>query len=111
MTGDGRLRVVRCRVRVVMHPESSGGLTHSLALPTQSIVFKFDDGALAGSSVVAIVQSDEVEVLTAGTEADAVVTFPDAPPGEGFNERPFTLWLGREVGTAFTTDSDERQST
>lgn len=46
--------------------------------------------------------------LLAGSVVDAVVTFPDAPRGEGFHDRTFTLWIGRDIGKGI--DNGRRRS-
>lgn len=96
-------RVVRGHAHLSFAAEGDGGLCQPLALPTQSIVFKFDDGKHAGSGVVAIVGAAGVDSVSAGSVLDAEVTFPDAPAGEEFRDRAFRLWIGRDIGSAVIT--------
>jgi len=103
MSRSTEFRVVRCRGRLSFATESDGGLEQPLTVPTQSIVFKFVDGELAGSGVVAIVQSPDIESISAGAVVDADITFPDAPDGQDFRDRTFKLWIGRDIGTALIT--------
>src|SRR5438132_3925289 len=100
MSGSSDFLVIRCRARLSFAADAEGGLHQPLALPTQSIVFKFVDGESAGAGVVAIMECAEQASVTAGSSVDAVVTFPDAPSGEDFHDRSFALWLGRDIGTA-----------
>jgi hypothetical protein len=99
-------RVVRCRARLELQPTDDGGIRQPLTLPTQSIVFKFTDGPLKGAGTLAIIAVPGSEQLSAGTEIDADVIFPDAPPDEDFRSRRFSLWTGREVGTATVAEID-----
>lgn len=103
MSRSTDFRVVRSRARLSFDAESNGGLHQPLALPTQSIVFKFVDGELADSGVVAIVASAGLDSVSAGSVIDAEVTFPDAPPEENFRDRAFRLWIGRDIGSAVIT--------
>jgi hypothetical protein len=89
---------VRAELRLVAADE--GGLREPLQVPTQSLVFRFVDGAHKGEGVVAVVSVARGVELAAGTVADARITFPDAPPDEMFSGRRFELWLGSVVGSA-----------
>ena len=103
-SSDAEFRVVRCRAHLSFATESDGGLRQPLTLPTQSIVFKFVDGEIAGRGAVAIVESADTQSVSGGSVIDADVTFPDAPPREKFQDREFTLWAGRDLGTAIITE-------
>jgi hypothetical protein len=100
MSDPTEFHVMKCRSYMSFYSESDGGLHQPLTLPTQSIVFKFDDGEWAGSGLVAIVAAKGIASVSAGSAIDADVTFPDFPVGEDLHDRAFTLWIGRSIGTA-----------
>jgi hypothetical protein len=95
-----RFRVVAAAVRLVLADQSEGGITQSIQLPTQSIVFKFLDGGLVGAGLIAVIDVPGRTEVHAGMAADAEVVFPDAPASEEFASRTFELWAGRRIGTA-----------
>jgi hypothetical protein len=57
---DGGFRIITARAQLILE---GGGLPRPLALPTQSLVFRFVDGPLAGVGVVAVVVSPDSQRL------------------------------------------------
>lgn len=82
------------------YPSKRGGLPRPLALPTQSLVFRFVDGPLAGIGVVAVVDVPGEPEIGPDTAMLVEVVFPDAPADEDFLGRRFEVWLGHPVGHA-----------
>lgn len=81
-------------------PSHEGGLPEPLALPTQSLLFRFTDGLDVGAGIVAIVDAQDAELIAPGESREVAVVFPDAPREIEFDGRRFELWLGRSVGEA-----------
>jgi hypothetical protein len=93
-------RVVTATAVLRLAASESGGLPHPLQVPTQSVVFRFMEGALAGQGIVAIVDLVGDTELQPGTTTSVRVILPDAPHDTEFADQSFELWLGHSLGTA-----------